>query len=82
MVAARDDVDARRENLLSGFDRDARPAGGVLAIGDYEIQGVLVTEFGDEFLDCAPSGLANDIADEKQFHAGRLVVQRAMCNGQ
>lgn len=82
MIATGNDIDACGEYLLGRLNGNAGTTGGVFTVGDDEIQGVLLTEFGKQFLDCAPPWLANDVADEKQFHAGRLVVRKAMCNGQ
>ena len=42
MVAAGDDVHAGGEDFLGGLGRDARAAGGVLAVGDDEVKPVLL----------------------------------------
>lgn len=82
MIAAGDDIHAGGKDFLGGFGRDAGAASGVLAIGNYEVQRVLGAESGQEFLDRAAPGMANDVTDEEQFHALRLVSRLAMCNGQ
>ena len=51
-------------------------AGGVLAVGDDKVQRVLVAQARQDGLDGLASGLAHDIADEKNFHAGKFNRER------
>ncbi len=77
MIAAGDDVHAGGKNFLGNLGRDAVAAGGVFAVGNDEIELVLFAEFGEKLFDRVASGLAYDVADEEQFHAGRLNVKPA-----
>jgi hypothetical protein len=69
MIAGGDDIDAGGKDFVGDFAGDAGPAGGVFAVGDDEIESVLLAEFGEEFLDRAPARLPYDIANEKKVHA-------------
>src|SRR5690348_7523662 len=77
MVAAGNDVHAGEEDFAGRFGRDAGAAGGVLPIGDDEIERVFVAEFGQEFLDRAPAGVPHDIANEEQFHSPNSTTKSA-----
>ena len=77
MVAAGDDVHARRKNFFCGFGRDAGAAGGVFAVGDDKIERVLFAELGHKFRDRASSGLSDNVADEEQFHGVSLTAKHA-----
>jgi hypothetical protein len=75
MVAGGDDVHARGKNFPGGFGRDAGAAGGVFAVGDDEVERVLLAEFGNKFCNRAPARLSHDVADEKQFHGENLTTK-------
>ena len=68
MVAAGNDVHAGGKNVPGGHGRNTGAAGGVLAVGDDEIERVLFAKFGQEFLDRVASRPPDDVADEEQFH--------------
>ena len=48
MIAARDDIHPAREDFLRRLDRDARAAGGVLAIGHHQVQGRVAAAIGEQ----------------------------------
>ena len=75
MVAAGDDIHAGVEDFPGGFGGDAGAAGGVLAVGDDEIERVLFAEFRQKGFDRIASRLTDDVADEEQFHAGILTTK-------
>ena len=75
MVAAGDDVHAGVENFPCSLGRDAGTAGRIFAVGDDEIERVLFAEFGQEFRNRAPSGLADDVTNEEQFHGLSLITK-------
>jgi hypothetical protein len=77
MVAAGDDVHARRENFPGGLGRYAGAAGGVFAVGDDEVEAVLFPKFGQKFRDRAPAGLSDNVTDEEQFHGASLTAKHA-----
>ena len=76
MIAAGDDIHARREDLLGRIHRDARAAGGVLAVGHHQAHSMLLPQLGNEFLDRAPARLPYDVRDEQQFHGPTVTPRR------
>src|SRR5438094_615998 len=72
MVAAGDDIDATGEQFFGDPGGDAVAAGGVFAVGDDEIERLLFAKYGQERFDRVTSRLADNIADEKQFHGGKI----------
>ena len=69
MVAAGDDVHAAGEEVRRSFRRDAGAAGGVLAIGDDDIERVTTPQDRHQFGHGLTSGRADHIADEEDFHS-------------
>jgi len=65
VVAAGDDVDAGGEDLFGGARGDAGAAGGVLAVGHDEVEGVARPQLREQELDGAAAGLADDVSDEQ-----------------
>ena len=63
----------RREDFLRRIHRDARTAGGVLAIGHHQAQAMSVPQLGDEFRNRPPARLPYDVRDEQQFHAPKVI---------
>jgi hypothetical protein len=76
MVAAGDDVHAGGEKFTGNLGRDAGAAGGVFAIGDDEVERVLLAQFRQKNFDGSASGFAHDVADEKHFHIKNLTVKQ------
>ena len=56
VIARRQDVYRALEEFLGNPGRDAATAGGVLAVGDDEVGGVLADEARQELLDRPPPG--------------------------
>jgi hypothetical protein len=68
VVAASDDVNARGEKFIGNFWSDAKPRGGIFAIGDDEISARLAAD-PREVLDYELAARRPDqIADEKNSH--------------
>lgn len=82
MVPAGDDVHTGGKDFLGDPRGNARAAGGIFSIGDNEIQCVPVAKFREQFLDRAPPWLPHDIANEKKFHAVRLISKSPIRNRQ
>src|SRR5690348_14801941 len=68
MVAGGDDVHARGKDFIRGLRRDAVAAGGVLAVGDDEIERVAFSESRQQFSDGVAPGLPHDVANKKDLH--------------
>src|SRR3954471_22300821 len=75
VVPAGEQVEARLQQLVGAVRRDARASGGVLRIPDAEIEAVLLAEAGHQLADGVSPGLANDVANEEEFH--ETATQRA-----
>jgi hypothetical protein len=69
VVAGGNDVHAGLEHLISRADGQAKAAGGVLAVGDYDVEGQFLAQSRQEFGQGTPTWLADDVADEKDAHA-------------
>ena len=72
MVAAGDDIDATRKDFLGGFDGDAGAAGGIFAVRDDGSEPVALAKHRDKVGHSLASGLAYDIAYEKNLHRGQI----------
>ena len=77
MVAERDHVGARREQLVGELAGDARAVGGVLAVDDAEVGADVVAQRVQALLDGAPAGDAEDVGQEEDSQltsdvAGRI----------
>ncbi len=70
VVAAREQVDLRRQDLVRGLGRDAQPVGGVLGVGHHQVRGEPGYEARDQPLHGLPAGLSEDVAEEEDFHVG------------
>ena len=68
VVAERDAIDPGVEEFLRDGLGDAETAGGVLAIGDDEIERQIPPQDGDMFGDGGAAGAADDVADEQKTH--------------
>ena len=69
MIAAGQNIDAGGEKIVGDIARDAEAAGGVLAIGDDEIDGEPLAQAGQLGREHVAPGPADHIADEKNPHA-------------
>jgi hypothetical protein len=65
VVAERDHVGARGEQLVGELARDARAVGRVLAVDDAEVGADLVAQRLQALLDGAPAGDAEDVGEEE-----------------
>src|SRR4051794_14118904 len=65
VIAERDDVDARLEELPRDLGRDAEPARRVLAVDDDEVGRVLLPDPRQEAEQRPPARRAHDVADEE-----------------
>ena len=65
VVAQRDHVDARGEELLGDLGRDPEPAGGVLAVDDDEVRRVRVAQAGQQPEQGPAARRPDDVADEE-----------------
>ena len=75
MIAAGDDIHAGGKDFLGGPGGDATAPGGVLAVGDDEIQPMLLAQFRQQRLDRHPAGPAHYVTDEENFHAPQLITK-------
>jgi hypothetical protein len=66
VVAERDHICARCQQLVRELRRDACAVGDVLAVHDAEVGAELVAQTGQAFLDGAPAGDAEDIGEEEE----------------
>jgi hypothetical protein len=67
VVARRDHVRARGEELLGELGGQADPVGGVLAVDDAEVDPELVPELGQPVRDGPPAGRPEDVTDEEDL---------------
>ena len=68
MIAAGDDINAGGKKFARDGRRDAVAAGGVLAVGDDEIQRVFLAQARQDGFDGLAPRFAHDVADEENFH--------------
>jgi hypothetical protein len=66
VVAERDDVGARGEQLVGELAGDSRAVGDVLAVDDAEIGGELFAQSRKAFFDGASAGDAEDVREEEK----------------
>ena len=75
VVARGHDVDPGVENLLAHLARDAEAGGGVLRVGDDEVDLVIRAQRGHAAADEVASRAADDVADEEESgHDGQAPV--------
>src|SRR5262249_21186177 len=72
MIAGSDHIDAGGKNLGGSVECDARAAGGIFAVGNNEIEVVLLAQFRHGFGHGAATWLAHDVANEKNLHCGSV----------
>ena len=81
VIAERDGVDAGADQLAIDGGREAGAAGGVLGVGDDEVELVLGDEAGDGAADDVAARFADDVADEEECaRVIARVVRRAELN--
>ena len=66
MVPERDDVGARREQLVRELAGDAGAVRDVLAVDDAEIRAELVAQAAEPLVDRPPSRDAEDVCEEEE----------------
>ncbi len=77
VIAERDHVDAGFEQALRDRPGDAGSGGGVLGVGDDEIERVLDPQARHEGGDGVAAGASHDVADEEEFHRAKTATARA-----
>jgi len=70
MVAERDDIGARGEQLVGDLGRDAQAARGVLRIDDQEGRFVVGAQLRQEAQECAATDPTHHVAHEEDLHHG------------
>ena len=73
MITAGETIDTIRKDSAGDLFGEAETSGGILDIADGEIEGLLPLEIGHNLRQRPATGLANDIADEKDFNVGGRV---------
>src|SRR3989304_720119 len=81
VVARRDDLDAGLEHLVGGAGRQPLAAGGVLAVGDDEVNAVAAPDAGQSTGQGPASHLPHHIADPKYVHCGAPLLVREAATG-
>lgn len=77
MVSAGDDVHSSGKKFTRNLRRDAIAASGIFAVGNDEIQRVLIAQSRQNGLDRLASGFAHDVTDEQDFHEEDLTTKDA-----
>ena len=72
MIAGGDDADALLEEFFGDLRGDTKSPGGIFAIGNDEIDAMLVDNFGEVLLDHGAARPAKDVADEQNAHVRPL----------
>ena len=60
-------VDTEIEKLFGQRRRDAEASGGIFAVGNDQIYGVLLAQFGEAIFYDRPAGTAKNVTNEKNF---------------
>ncbi len=68
MVSACEHFYAEAQELFGDFRGDAKAGGGILAVGDHQINLAVLHKVGEALLNDVASGRADDVADEKGAH--------------
>ena len=68
VVSGGDDVDAEAQQVLRGVGGDAETAGGVLAVGDGQVDVVRLLHLAQKERERLAPRLADDVADEQDLH--------------
>jgi len=72
MIARREQVDAALQQFVQGVAGDAEARGGVLGVGDDEIDAVLPDHSRQELAYGTAAGPSDNVPDEKYLHGARL----------
>ena len=72
VIAGGDDADPLLEEFFGDLRRDAKSSGGIFAIGNDEIDAMLVDNFGQVLLDHGAARPAKDVADKQNAHVRPL----------
>ena len=73
MVAERDGIDTRGDQLAIDARRQARAVGGVFGIGNDQIQPLAIAQAGHRAGDDPLARLADDVAYEEESHVLSVV---------
>ena len=68
MIAAREQVELEAEELLGDLGSDAETGGGVLDVGDAEVDAVLLDDLVQAVVQQPSTRFAEDVADEQDSH--------------
>ena len=68
VVAQRNAVDARGQQVVVDFGRQSRPAGRVLGVGHHQIEPLLLAQPAHGLGADLPARLAHDVADQEDSH--------------
>ena len=68
MVAGGENVNTQFEEFLGERRGDAETGGGVLSVGQHEVDGVLLHQSGKALFDDGSSRSAENVADKKNAH--------------
>jgi hypothetical protein len=74
VVARRDHVGARGEELLGELGCQADAVGGVLPVDDAEVDLELMLELGKTVRDGPPAGRPEDVTDEEDLQLAELPI--------
>jgi hypothetical protein len=67
MIAGGHHIDAKIEKFLGERRSDSKSRCGILAIGDYQIDRVLLAKLGQAILNNVPPRAAKNVSNEKNF---------------
>jgi hypothetical protein len=70
MVAGRDEIDAGGEHVVGGLFGEPEPAGGVLPVGDYRIDVVLLAGEAEVLGEDLAARRTDDVADDQNGERG------------
>ena len=71
MIARGHHIHAPIEQRVADVLRDAEARGGVLGVGDREVDAVVLDQRAQAFANQLASGAPDDVPDEQDVHAGR-----------
>jgi hypothetical protein len=72
VIAGGHDIDAEIEEFFGERGSDSEASGGVFAVSDDEIDGVLAPEFGQAIFYDRSSGTAENVTDKKNFQGSMV----------
>jgi len=77
MVAAGDDIHARRKKFARDLRSDSVATSGIFTIRYDKIQRVLIAQTRQNGFHSRAPGFAHDVADEEKFHEKNLTANAA-----